>query len=137
MPEHDEPPAKAGDGDTSAADLMRKIGIVGCGEIAASYATCITASHGGKIRRVFDVDQDRARTLAAEVGAETAASLDELLNDDDVAIVVNLSPPHLHRSITEQCLNRGRWVPLMLSYLRGFSLRSGCAGTCGRKSRWP
>ena len=87
------------------------IGIVGCGNIAGQYALTI-ASHPGEIRlvAVTDIDPARATALAAEHGVRVAPTLEALLADPEVDIVVNLTFHHVHYEVTRRGLEAGRHV---------------------------
>jgi predicted dehydrogenase len=115
--------------------------LVGCGNIAEKYVDTLEP-HAAEVAVVgaYDADGDRAERLAGRVGGRAYASLDELLADDDVGLVVNLTPPALHVPVSTAALRAGRHVysekPLALdpasarelvevARLRG--LRLGCA----------
>jgi len=93
------------------ARLPLGIGIVGCGNIAGPYARTI-ATHPDEIRlvAVTDIDSARAAAFATEHGVPAAPTLDALLADPAVDIVVNLTFHHAHQSVSRQALEAGRHV---------------------------
>jgi len=86
------------------------IGIVGTGNIAGGYAR--DAHTHPEIRLVAATDLDPARAVAfAEANdCRAHASLDDLLADDAVDIVVNLTVHHAHYDVTKRALEAGRHV---------------------------
>jgi predicted dehydrogenase len=86
------------------------IGIVGCGNIAARYATTIGASPGLELVAATDVLPGRAEELAASFGGVAHETLEELLADGDVELVVNLTAPQVHADVTRAALEAGRHV---------------------------
>jgi predicted dehydrogenase len=97
-----------------------RIAIVGCGNIAPRYAERIAAADGLELVGATDVNTLTAERFAAEQGVRAYASLDELLADDAVETVVNLTAPQAHAAVTRRALTAGRHVhsekPLALSY---------------------
>ena len=93
--------------------------IVGCGNIAGTYTRQIADYDCLAITGFFDLEQARAKAFAAEHGGRAYASLDEVLADESVDIVVNLTIHHVHYKIIRQCLEAGKHVhtekPLALS----------------------
>ena len=97
-----------------------RVGIVGCGNIAPRYAARIGAGDGLELVGATDVDPTAAERLVAAHGGRSYASLEELLADDAVELVVNLTAPHAHAGVSRQALAAGKHVhsekPLALSY---------------------
>jgi predicted dehydrogenase len=93
------------------ARLPLGIGIVGCGNIAGPYAQAI-ATHPDEIRlvAVTDIDSARAAAFATEHGVPAAPTVDALLAEPAVDIVVNLTVHHAHYSVSRQALEAGRHV---------------------------
>lgn len=115
------------------------VGVIGCGDISASYLTRARALRPIEVRAVADLDPARAETRAAEFGVE-ARSVERLLASDDVEIVVNLTVPAAHHAVTTAILEAGRHAysekPLCLTLEEGRAiaeladargLRVGCA----------
>lgn len=88
------------------------VGILGTGSIFRAYAAGIATLPELTVTRVADVDLDRARTAAAEFGIPAAGTTEELLADDDVEIVVNITPPTVHApSTTPPCAPESTSTP--------------------------
>ena len=92
----------------SASEM--RLGIVGAGVIAGLYAECIAAQPLLELQAVTDTVPDRAQELAAAHGAAAYASLEELLADDAVETVVNLTPAAWHAEVTRRALEAGKHV---------------------------
>ena len=116
------------------------IGIVGTGNIAGGYARDALTHPEIRLVAATDLDAERAAAFAAEHGCRVHATLDELLADPDVDIVVNLTVHHAHDEVTTRALEAGRHVysekPLALhpsearalvELARSRGLRLGCS----------
>jgi predicted dehydrogenase len=95
----------------TVAALPLGVGIVGCGNISGPYARTI-AGHPDAIRlvAVTDIDPARAIALAAEHGVRALPSLEALVADPAVDIVVNLTFHHAHYDVSRVALEAGRHV---------------------------
>ncbi|HEX3805811.1 MAG TPA: Gfo/Idh/MocA family oxidoreductase [Gaiellaceae bacterium] len=87
-----------------------KVALVGAGAIATPYATCIVAEPRLELAGATDVSPGRADELVAVHGGTAYPSLDDLLADDSVELVVNLTPAARHAEITRICLEGGKHV---------------------------
>ena len=85
------------------------IGLIGCGKISETYVRSLAGSDEVRILRCADLDPDRARLVAAAAGAE-ATTTGELLEDDVVDIVLNLTPPAHHADVALAALDAGKHV---------------------------
>jgi predicted dehydrogenase len=86
------------------------IAIVGCGFVADYYMSTLTAYPELELTGAYDRSPDRLAAFTAHHGVEPYRSLDELLDDDRVEIVVNLTNPRSHLEITERALRAGKHV---------------------------
>src|SRR2546428_10824199 len=78
------------------------IGIVGTGNIAGGYARDALTHPEIRLVAATDLDPDRLAAFAVAHGCRAHPSLDDLLADDEVDIVVNLTVPHAHYEVTQQ-----------------------------------
>lgn len=94
--------------------------IVGCGNIASKYADQVQAYPLVDLVGFCDLDAGRARDFAARYGGTAYASLEDLLNDESVELVINLTIHHAHVEVITACLNAGKHVhtekPLAMSH---------------------
>ncbi len=90
---------------------LLSVGIVGCGNLASSYGDQLLA-HKDLIRIAGAADQlpDRAREFCGARGLRAYESLDELLADPDVDLVINLTIHHAHPEVITKCLEAGKHV---------------------------
>jgi pyrroline-5-carboxylate reductase len=90
-----------------------KVGFAGAGNMAAAMARGWAAGYGGPEAMLFcDLDAERARALAAEVGGQTRAGLSELASNSDV-LVLAVKPAALDQVATEL----GGAAPALISVL--------------------
>ena len=87
-----------------------KVGVVGCGNISPSYFS-INAKYGFfDIVACADLDVERAKMRAEEYEIPKACSVDELLADENVEVVLNLTVPQAHGPVAIQALQNGKSV---------------------------
>jgi predicted dehydrogenase len=87
-----------------------RLGFVGCGNIAGRYAATARAYPRLELAGSFDAAPGRAEAFAEKWGGAAYGSLDELLADDDVETVVNLTFPAAHAAVTRAALEAGKHV---------------------------
>lgn len=107
-------------------DRNLRIAIAGCGNISGPYAETLKAHRHIELLGAYDLIRARAEALTAKYGGEAYGSLDALLADPRVDLVVNLTIHHAHPDVITQCLNAGKHVysekPLALTYAAANSL---------------
>ncbi len=86
------------------------IGIVGTGNIAGGYATDALTHPEIRLVAAADLDPARAAAFAETHGCRAHATVEELLADDAVDIVVNLTIHQAHYEVTKRALEAGRHV---------------------------
>lgn len=96
-----------------------RTGVLGCGTISDAYFEADDRFDGFDIVACADLDAERARETADEYGLR-ACDPDELLDADDVELIVNLTPPSVHRETCRDVLRAGKHVyvekPLAASF---------------------
>lgn len=95
--------------DTAPEDPAGVV-IVGCGNIADRYADQINSYPHVNLLGAQDIDTERAEKLTAEFGGKVYKSLDEVLADSEVDIIVNLTIHFVHAEIIRKCLEAGKHV---------------------------
>ena len=128
------------------------IGVVGCGNISMTYLRNAALFAGVELRACADISADAAALRAREYGIR-ALSVDQLLADPEVDLVLNLTVPSVHFDVTMSALSAGKHVftekPLATSAADGRilvteakrrGLRLGSApdtflGAAGRRAR--
>jgi len=87
------------------------VGVIGTGMIGTQHVHRLArAVVGSSVAAVFDVATDRAAALAKEVGARSAGSWAELVEDPQVDAVLVASPGDLHVEQVLACLAAGKPV---------------------------
>lgn len=120
--------------------MRTRVGIIGCGNISGIYLQNLTKTFRNiELVACADMVQERAEAKAAEHGI-AAMTVDALLADPTISIIVNLTIPKAHAAVTLQALEAGKHVYLekpfaitredgqaMLAKAREKGLRIGCA----------
>jgi len=103
-----------------------RIALVGAGNIADRYAAAIAAAPELDFAGATDLDPARTESLVARYGGRAYAGLDDVLADDAVETVVNLTVPQAHFPVAVAALAAGKHVhnekPLALRYEDAFRL---------------
>ncbi len=86
-----------------------KIGILGSGVISRTYLGDIKALYKNlEVVACADVNAEFSKKLASEFGIKKAYTTEELLTDDEVEIVINLTPPQFHVELNKQIISAGK-----------------------------
>jgi predicted dehydrogenase len=85
------------------------VGIIGCGCISQAYFNGAEQFDVLNIIACADINMAAARAKAEENGC-IAQSVDELLANDDISLVINLTIPAVHAEVSMQILNAGKHV---------------------------
>jgi predicted dehydrogenase len=86
------------------------IGIIGCGNISGKYLTSAQVFDVLHVVACADIDMTRAQARAAEFGVAKACSVDELLADPEIQVVVNLTTPQAHMDVSLAAIEAGKHV---------------------------
>lgn len=87
-----------------------KVAVVGCGNIAGSYGEALNARPEIEILGASDLDPERAKEWAAKHGGKAYQSLDAVLADPAVEVVINLTIQHAHVEVVTKALEAGKHV---------------------------
>lgn len=103
------------------------VGIIGCGNISTTYLSLAPMFKGLKMLACADINPNAAQLRAEEYGVK-AQSVDELLKNDELDVIVNLTIPATHFPVSKAILEAGKHVysekPLVLSLEEGEELRA-------------
>jgi predicted dehydrogenase len=128
----------------------QRVAFVGAGYAADYYIGTMPNHPQLSFAGVYDRDAERQRAFAGFHGVRGYRSLDDLLSDPDVDVVVNLTNPASHATVTEAALHAGKHVygekPLTLDLgqatelarladERGLLLRSAPCSLLGRPAQ--
>ncbi len=86
------------------------IAIVGCGNIAGAYGRTLRPYAHLKLLGATSRTLKRAEDFVATFGGKVYPSLEAILADDAVDLVINLTIHHAHVEVITQCLNAGKHV---------------------------
>ncbi len=88
-----------------------KIGVIGCGNISRIYLKNLTQVFDvAEVVACADLIPERAQAKAQEFNIPEACSVEELLNNPAIEIVVNLTIPEAHADVAMQVLEAGKNV---------------------------
>jgi predicted dehydrogenase len=96
------------------------IAIVGCGNIAAFYLSTLSRHRILDLKGVMDRNTSRSAAYSTYYSVPKYDSLDAMLNDRAVKLVINLTNPRSHFAISKACLEARKHVysekPLAMSF---------------------
>ncbi|HQY89738.1 MAG TPA: Gfo/Idh/MocA family oxidoreductase, partial [Tepidisphaeraceae bacterium] len=117
-----------------------RVGVIGTGAISGAYLGMASNFPIVEIVACADIDLDRARSAATKFNIPKVCSVDELLADPSIEIVLNLTIPKAHVPISLRAIQSGKHVycekPLgidreeamqLVDASRRTKLRVGCA----------
>ena len=120
--------------------MSLKVGVIGCGNISEIYLKNLGGFDDVEVAAVADSDPERARARAQQFGISGALTVETLLAEPDIEIVLNLTIPQAHFEIAMAVLEAGKNVynekPLavaredarkILNFATERALRVGCA----------
>lgn len=87
-----------------------KVGVVGAGKIFPAYVAGCRNFPLLELVALADIDGERASQQAAEHGVPRALSVDALLADPEIQIVVNLTVPKVHAAVSLAAIAAGKHV---------------------------
>ena len=113
------------------------IGIIGCGNISGIYLANLTKRFvHTRVVACADMVQERAKAAAGKYGVPRGCTVEELLRDPEVEIVVNLTIPRAHADVSRAALEAGKHVysekPLAIRRVDGAAVLRA-AGRRGRR----
>jgi predicted dehydrogenase len=108
-----------------------RIGVIGCGAISPAYLNAAKVFPVLRVVACADANADAARARAAEFGVPRSCSVDELLVDPAVEVVLNLTVPRAHVPVSLRAIDAGKHVylekPLGVSRDEGARLMAAAA----------
>lgn len=103
------------------------VGIIGCGNISTTYFRLAPLFRGLEVRACADVVIEAAEKRAEEFGVE-AQTVDALLANPEVDVVINLTIPDAHYRVSSTALEAGKHVysekPFVLTVEEGLKLKA-------------
>ena len=129
-----------------------KIGIIGCGNISETYFKSQYLYNNFEVIACADINLEASKISAKKFGIELQ-SIEELLENKNVELIVNLTIPSAHKEIILKTLNSNKHSfsekPLAMSFKDGVEIKNlakdknlyvGCApdtflGAAGQKAK--
>ena len=129
-----------------------RVGIIGCGNISETYFECQNLFNNFNVVACADINIEAAKNSAEKYNVK-AFSVDDILANDDIDIIINLTIPSAHKEIIMKSLNAGKHCfsekPLAMNFNEGLEISElassknlyvGCApdtflGAAGQKAR--
>lgn len=84
-----------------------KAAIAGCGIIAAVHARCLAGMKDAELTAFADIRPERAQEFAKEYGGNAYASIDEMLEKEQIDVLHICLPHYLHVPVAIQALKAG------------------------------
>jgi predicted dehydrogenase len=117
-----------------------RIGVVGCGKISGAYLGMAKNFPQVEMLACADMSLDAARAKAAEYNIPKVLTVDELMRDPEIEVVLNLTVPKAHVPVSLQAIENGKHTYLekplgidradgrkLLAAAAAKKLRVGCA----------
>ena len=129
-----------------------RVGIIGCGNISETYFECQNLYNNFNVVACADINIEAAKNSAEKYNVK-AFSVDDILANDDIDVIINLTIPSAHKEIIMKSLNAGKHCfsekPLAMNFNEGLEISElassknlyvGCApdtflGAAGQKAR--
>jgi predicted dehydrogenase len=92
----------------SEAEPLR-VGIIGCGDVSTMYLAGLAPIESVELVACADLDAVRADALSAK-GGFPAVAVETLLADPTIDVVLNLTPPQAHASVSMAAIKAGKHV---------------------------
>jgi predicted dehydrogenase len=103
------------------------VGIMGAGNISAAYLRLAPLFRNLEVRAIADILPEAAQKRAGEYNV-AAQTPDELLKNSEIDVIVNLTIPSTHFSISKDILSAGKHAysekPFVLSVEEGIQLKA-------------
>ena len=129
-----------------------RVGIIGCGNISETYFECQNLFNNFNVVACADINIEAAKNSAEKYNVK-AFSVEDILANDDIDLIINLTIPSAHKEIIIKSLNAGKHCfsekPLAMNFNEGLEISElassknlyvGCApdtflGAAGQKAR--
>lgn len=112
---------------------MMRIGLIGAGSIGRVHARAVRSEMGSALAGVYDVNPDKARSLADELGVPTFSSLRDFYEASTGVIIA--SPNRTHAAYACEAMALGRHVlcekPMAVSMSQADDMRQRAAASSG------
>lgn len=87
-----------------------KVGVLGTGNVSTQYLPNLVASEALDLVALADINVEAAKARADQFGVPRFYEGENILSDDDIELIVNLTPIPVHRETNERILKAGKHV---------------------------
>lgn len=87
-----------------------KLGIIGCGNISSIYFENLNKFTEVEVKACADLVAEKAEAQAKRFNIPFVYTVDELLNDPEIELVINLTIPKVHALVCKQIIAAGKHV---------------------------
>lgn len=87
-----------------------KVGVLGTGDVSVQYLPNLVASEILELVAIADLKVEAAKALADQFGVAKVYSGEDILADDEIELIINLTPIPVHRETNERILKAGKHV---------------------------
>ena len=84
-----------------------KVGLIGCGHISETYFRAQEYFNNIRIIKCADINMESAKKCAIHYNIE-AVTVEEILKDKDIEIILNLTIPRAHYEVSRMALENGK-----------------------------
>jgi predicted dehydrogenase len=85
-----------------------RVGLIGCGAISGAYLSAAPSFRVMRVVACADLSREAAERKAAEFHVPRVCSVDELLADPSIDVVLNLTVPKAHAEVALRALEAGK-----------------------------
>src|SRR4051794_1103296 len=85
-----------------------RVGVIGCGAISGAYLGMAKNFPIVEIAACADLDMEKAKAQGEKFSVPKVCSVNQLLNDDSIEIVLNLTVPKAHVPIAIKAMKKGK-----------------------------
>ena len=97
-----------------------RVGIIGCGNISETYFKCQNIYNNIKVVSCSDIDIEAAKKSSEKFNVKSQ-SVQDILANREVDLIINLTPPSAHKKIIINSLKAGKHCfsekPLAMNFL--------------------
>ena len=85
-----------------------RVGVIGCGKISGAYLGMAKNFPIVEMAACADLNMEAAKEKAAEFGIPKVCSVEEIINDPSIQVILNLTVPKVHVPIAMAALKAGK-----------------------------
>ena len=87
-----------------------KAGLIGCGDYLRWEIDPINSSRYFKVKSAYDLDPEKSRRVADQIGAARVDSADAIFKDEEISIVMIYTPPWARKELIRKAVDHGKHI---------------------------